>query len=415
MIKKITISEFINYLILLLILVIPLSYNIRDIIYGIIILLWIIEGNFKYKFNILKNYLDKVLILYFSLFILRFVSNLWSDSLYNGSYKGSENSILYCLEYDFFYLLIIPIIITSFKKEYIKKAFSVFIIGMFISEIASYGIIFGFWTTKYGNITNPTPFLHNHSFYSLFLAIIIFWLFKIVLDEKNRIKKFLYSIFILTATTNLFLNSGRTGQILFIILLFFSLIYFFKLNLKTILGFLFVSIMIVSIYYKISPNFQRRALQTVYSLKKIENKQFNTSLGGRMLAYFVVKDIAKKYPFGVGVGSAKKYLILESKKYGKANSNFFISQLPHAHNQFLQILLEIGFLGLIIFILFIIFLFKEIKNSEYSYSFYIFFIAYFFTLMIETWIRNKYVFILFNIFLAIFITSKSQSKVKNFL
>lgn len=415
MLKKISINELINYLILALVFVIPLSYKLRDIIYGLIIVLWVIEGNYKLKFNILKNSLDKILIVYFLLFILRFFSNFWSDALYNGSYRGHENSILYCLEYDFFCLLIIPIILTSFKKENIKKAFSAFILGMFISEIVSYGIVFGFWTTKYGIPSNPTPFLHNHSFYSMFLAITIFWLFKIVIKEKSKIKKFLYSLFIFTATTNLFLNSGRTGQILFVILLFFSLIYFFHLKLKTILIFLLVSFITFVLYYKISPNFHNRMNQTINAIKKIEKGKFNTSFGGRVLAYLVVKDIVIKHPFGVGVGSARKYLAIESKKYGKNNSSFFISNLPHAHNQFLQFLLETGFLGFILFIVFWIVLFKEIKKSRYDYYFYIFFLSYFFTLMIETWIRNKYVFLLFNIFLAIFILSKNQTNLKNSL
>lgn len=416
LLKRISLNDLINYLILALIFVIPLSYKLRDIIYGLIIILWIIEGNFKYKFNIFKNYLDKLLVIYFFLFILRFISNFWSDSLYNGSYRGNENSFLYCLEYDFFYLLIIPIILTSFKKDSIRKAFSAFILGMFISEIVSYGIILGFWVTKYGTPSNPTPFLHNHSFYSMFLAITIFWLFKIVIEEKSKIKKFLYSFFIFTAATNLFLNSGRTGQILFIILLLFSLIYFFHLKLKTILIFFIISIVTVIIYYKISHNFQQRILETVYSLKQIKHNKFNTSFGGRILAYFVVRDIVKEYPFGVGVGSARKYLVEYSKKYGNENSLFFISQLPHTHNQCLQFLLEIGFLGLILYLIFWIFLFEEIKNSrEYSYYFYVFFLSYFFTLMIETWIRNKYAFLFFNIFLAIFILSKNQIKLKNSL
>ena len=408
---KIRINSLLNYLILGLIFIIPLSYKLRDIIYEVIIFLWIFEGNFRYKFKVLKENINIVLIIYFSLFLLRFLSNFWSDSFYEGSF-GDSNSILYSLSYDFFYLLIIPIILTSFKKEYTHKAFSAFILGMFISEIVSYGIIFELITTKHGNIKNPTPFLHNHSFYSLFLVIAIFWLFKIVLEEKNKLKKFLYSIFILTATTNLFLNSGRTGQILFLVLLFFSLIYFFKLKFKTILLFSLISIITLIGYYKISPNFQKRTLETLVALKKVKEKKFNTSLGGRILAYFITKDIILKHPFGVGVGSAKKYLHLESKKYGKQNSEFFISQLPHAHNQFLQFLIETGFLGGIMFIAFWIFLFRKIKYRENSYYFYIFFIAYFFTLIIETWIRNKYAFLLFNIFLGLLFI---QRRVKNSL
>ena len=409
------INEWINYLLIVLVFLIPIT-PLRDYIYGLIIFLWLIEGNFITKFKILKKNFHIILIIYLSLYLLRFLSNFWSDSLYEGSYRGG-NSIIYCLTYDFFYLLIIPIILTSFKKEYFKYIISSFILSMFISEIISYGIIFGLWTTKHGSFSNPTPFLHNHSFYSLFLVITIFWLLKLVMEEDNKTKKIIYSIFILTATTNLFLNSARTGQVIFIILLFFSLIYFYQLKLKTIITFLIISILSFFIYYKISPNFKFRVNQTLYSIQKIEENKFNTSLGGRVLAYIVVKNIAIKHPFGVGVGSSRKYLDKEVEKYGKENMLFFKSQISHTHNQFLQNLLETGIIGLILYILFWILIFKNIKNTEHSYYFYIFFISYFLTLNIETLIRNKYSFLLFNIFLSIFIMElikESKTPYKNY-
>ena len=388
---KTNINKYINYFLIGLVFVIPISYHWRDIILGVIILLWIFEGNFKNKYLKLKNNINVALIMFLSVYILRFLSNLWSDSFIDGSFKTSHyfNSFDYVIRHDFFYIAIIPIILTSFNVKYTKKIITSFIFGMLVSEITSYGIIFGFWTTKHGTPYNPTPFMSYHSTYSLLLVIAIFWLLHMAFIEKEKLKKLFYSIFFLTATLNLFYNAGRTGQVIFFILLAFFLIYHFKLSFKTIVGFLFISIFSFFLLFNISKIFQKRVYQAQNDIEKVLKGDFASSWGGRTMAWFVAKDIFLKYPIlGVGVGDIKKDIWKDSEKYGKKNSNFFKHSLPHLHNQFLQILIETGIIGFSFFILFWIYFLKERYNKDIEYFIYSFILIYLIAFLTEVFLMK---------------------------
>lgn len=409
--KKIDFNKYINYLIISLAFVIPISYSFRDIILSLIIVLWILEGNFKEKWEKLKKNINIALLAYLGVFIIRFLSNFWSSSLNEGSYKAKFylNSMDYVFRYDFFYLSIIIIVLTSFNVKYTKKVISSFILGMFVSEIVSYGIILGFWRTRIGMPYNPTPFLANHSTYSLFLVIAIFWILEFAYREKEKWKKILYYLFSLTATANLFFNAGRTGQVIYIFLIFFYAFYHYRSSIKKIVLILLAGVFGVLIFYKISHLFQHRVSEAKRDIVYMINGHFNTSWGGRMLAWFVAKDIFIKHPLmGVGVGSVKKEMFEEVAKYGKSNAEFFNQSLPHLHNQFLQILAETGLVGEFLFIVALIFLFKEKYKKDVDYYVKVFLIAYLIAFMTETFLMKNTSYLLFNLFIAVFMLNRER-------
>ncbi len=102
----------------------------------IIFLFWILEADFKRKYFEIKNNYFIIAIFIFILYSL--IAVLWSSDK------------IFALEYvkKYYHFLIIPIIFTSLKKEYIDKVFSAFLLGMLISEITSYGIFFELWTKR---------------------------------------------------------------------------------------------------------------------------------------------------------------------------------------------------------------------------------------------------------------------------
>ncbi len=406
-------NKLINYLIIALAFVIPLSYHLRDIILILIILLWIFEGNYKEKFNKFKK-IDKSLIIYISVFVLLLVSNLWSSSLTGGSFKLHQyhNSIDFWIRFYLFYLFIIPVIVTSFDKKYTLIAIKSFILAMFISEITSYGIIFGLWRTKYGSPSDPTPFLRYHAEYSLFLAIMIFWLFKFFKDEKNRFRKILIAIFLFTATTNLFFNSGRTGQVIFIFLLFYAIYYYYKLSFKSILIFIVGSLLVFGFYYKISSNFHNRIDYGISNLKNaLIYHNFKSSWGGRLYCWILAKDMWLKSPiFGIGMGNTKKEMQIVTKKKHPEMYNFTIAELPHLHNQYLQILVEIGIIGEILFIIAMIKFFLVKYKREIKYFAYILLIAYTIANFTEVFFMKPPTFLFFNLFISIFILNKETNE-----
>jgi len=404
-IKKYDLNIYINYLIVVLAFAIPVSYSLRDIILGIILVLWLAEGGFKKKYEKIKANINVALLAYFAVFILRFLSNFWSSSLHEGSYKAKFyfNSFDYVIRYDFFYLSIILVILSSFNVKYTKKVISSFILGMFVSEIVSYGIILGLWTTRVGTPHDPTPFLANHSIYSLFLSIAIFWVLDFAYKERNIWKKILYYIFSFTATMNLFFNAGRTGQFIYLFLVFVYAYYHYKNSLKKILSIIFFAFVIVILFYGTSKMFQKRIYMAKHDIVYMMKGHYNTPWGGRVLAWYVTRDLFFKHPvLGCGVGGVKKEMFEDVQKYGQRNALYFQNRLPHMHNQFLQIIAETGIVGGIFFAVFLFFVFKTKYRRDVAYYAAVFLTAYTIAFFTETFLMKNASFLLFNMFIAIF-------------
>jgi len=399
-----------NVFILMLIFVAPLSVALTNIFVGLVILLWIVEGNFKEKFNKLKN-LDKALVFFLLIYVLQFVSLLWSDSIYTGGYWSGyyNNAIDFLLRHEFFYLIVALIVYISFKKEWTQKAINVFIAVMLISEIVSYGIIFGLWTTKKGHIGDPSPFL-NHSAYSALLAWTIFLLLEKFFKAKNIYYKIFYAFFITTATLNLFLNTGRTGQLVFIVLLIFYIVEKFKLSWKSIL-FSFVGIsLIIGLNYRFNKTFNNRINQAINDIKLINQQNYASSWGLRYLSILLSKKCLETNPFfGYGFADAKKEVMLEVEKYDKKSAQAYKRQHnPDMHNQYLQFFNEIGLIGIFLLLAFFYFYFKTNFSDEVKIIAHLFMIDYIVIFFTGTFLRMESTFILFLIFTTIFLLNKKE-------
>ena len=73
--------------------------------------------------------------------------------------------------------------------------------------------------------------------------------------------KIIYSVFFLSVAINLFINTGRTGQIAFFGALIVLFIYKYKLSVKSAFLSLLSIIFIFYLAYSFSPNFKNRMNQ----------------------------------------------------------------------------------------------------------------------------------------------------------
>ena len=82
---------------------------------------------------------------------------------------------------------------------------------------------------------------------------------------------------------------------------------------------------------------------------------YDTSAGARYGAILVSLDLIQKHPFlGEGLGYARaSYIktIKDSAIYSK--SKYLIKVMSDLHNQYMQVLIEVGIVGFVIFLLFI--------------------------------------------------------------
>jgi len=350
LLKKFNVSLILNYTILLYAFLLPFSRAGINIMGGVLFLLWLLEGNFKNKLKLNATY--KTIFLLFAFMVL---SYLWSNDY------GYAN--FYTIKY-LHYFLLSYIIWTSLKQEFLDKVLTSFISGIFVSEIISYSIFFGFYH-KIGVLSSdPTPFMH-HIEYSFYLVIATIILIDRFFTQKKWNKEKIFSLlFFTTISFNLFIINGRTGQFVYIIILFVMMITYFKLNLKTIIVSLLVGGIGFLFLYKFSPNFHNKFDRSLEMFDKTISPC--SSEGTRVYMIKIGSDIFIHNPIiGVGIGDTmevyNKYL---DSKYSYAKCSWSFS---HLHNQYIQEMVQLGIVGISLLLAIFYFLFKEAQDKKFAF------------------------------------------------
>ena len=388
-------QKYINYIIILYAFSIPISRAGITLFSVLMILLWIIEGDFKRKFNQLKN--NKFIIAIGIYVLYTFLSLLWTqyESLSHGA--GQSFKIVR--------LIILPMLViaTTIKKEYIEKVIFAFLMGMLISEILSYGIFFEWWQLKHGSPSDPTPFMH-HLDYSLFLTFTsLLLLNRFFFTDDWRLKAF-YFVYFLFATSNLFLNGGRTGHLAFAISIF--VVGFVNIKNK-FLAFFSMLILVVSIFYAayhISPVFKQRFYVGAHEINQLEadtSSKYHGSFGQRLGAWIVGTEMIKdNHFFGTGAGSE----MVEFKEYVKESAPEFhrIENIAHFHNEYVHNIVEYGVIGLILYLSFWYYLFKmKIPEKKFDNLKIIFIAVIGTSTLVELSMHNQFPMSLFALFVGI--------------
>ena len=397
-------NNYINYFIILYSFCLPISRAVVSLSIVLIFLFWILEADFKRKYFEIKN---NYFILAIFIFILySFIAVLWSSDK------------IFALEYvkKYYHFLIIPIIFTSLKKEYIDKVFSAFLLGMLISEITSYGIFFELWRKEGISPNDPSPFM-DHSNYSTYLAFTVFILMHKIIHTDDLKWKLAYSIFFLFSTSNLFLNGGRTGQFSFLITLCIIGFLNFKNKLKAVVLFISLGTTIFVSAYNISPVFKDRFDYFLHDVEvMINEKDFSNSFSLRVALWISGLEASKhNLIFGSGIGDERENANYILQKFNISNDNFKqeTENSIDFHNMYVQYIVQLGIVGLIIILLIFYLLFKlDIRDKVYRNLLIIFLILYFCHSMLGNSFHINQSMVLFVLFSSIFITIYKYEKVK---
>lgn len=350
-------SLIFNRFAILLAFVIPLSIAAYNIVLGLLSIVWLLEGKWKEKWNLIQQQpVFKAMLIYFGFVVL---SLLWTENVISGWH--------YIKQYYIF--LALPILYSSINRIHIPKILSAFLAAMIISEIISYFIYFDVMPFKLKpnwSPSDPSPFM-MHSIYSLFLVFSIFlMIIRIAYEKRSRLQAALYTFFIITMTMNLFLNSGRTGQFAFFLSLIVFIYLYYQLHwIKSLLLGLVISSIVFTISYLISPNFQNRTNETLQSIIHAYDNQEakNDSTGQRFMMCQVASEIIWKNPLiGVGIGDERdsyhhtlNHSLIKLKPY--------IVEFSDLHNTYLKVFASTGIIGLLLFIWIFYTLFKELNDN----------------------------------------------------
>jgi len=318
------------------------------------VLLWIIEGNFKHKIHLIVR--NKVILALFAFIAMNFISLFWTNNI--------DNSLGYIRRY--WYLFPILVLYTSIKKEYISTILSAFIMGMFVSEVIGYGVFFELWKFKDTLKGNISPFMH-HIEYSIFLAFTSLILLSRIFSSIKLKSKIIYSFFFVTMSANLFLTEGRTGQLALIVGLFVLALISFKNKFKALIISSLLTIFLLGGAYMFSSTFQNRVADASDSIiNVIQNKNYCTSWGSRIGAYITAQNIVTQHPM-IGAGITDNMQMFRTLIDTKYPYMMCIKELSHMHNQYLQILTQLGIIGLFFFLL-IFYMVANIQIKDISYN-----------------------------------------------
>ena len=400
-IQKINFEKTYYYTLIIFAFTLPLSRATNSLFIGILILLLLLQGNYKKHIHTLKRSPFAVTIFAFISFTT--LSLLWTQNFE----VGLNGKLLY------WYWLAIFAIALNVKQEQILTIISAFIMGMVVSEILSYGMFFEFWTIKGHGKEYPSPFM-MHIDYSIFLAFTaIILLNRLLSDHYSKKKKWILFFFFLTITGNLFINEGRTGQMAFIAGIFATVFIHYRFTLKSVLAASLLVIIIFTSAYTFSDKFQTRIHAAEHDMNQITQSKFDSSLGLRFAMYTVAIDILKEYPLlGAGVGD---YQNAAKKALAKNNHNFdhfIVSYIPkyHFHSQYLNVLVQGGIIGLsLLLMVFYRFFTLPISNPELKELSLLIVILFLVGFIPEPLLMKQFTNTLFILFAGLFLGASLQN------
>ena len=293
-----------------------------------------------------------------------------------------SNRIMVSLRDYIIFISYIVIYFLTINNIYNKKEFNSFIKILFMVSfiISLYTLIqyYGF-DPLYKNLGRLTSTIGQKNWISNYLSMIFPVIFSYFLLEKIRKNKviyyfilsFLYTTLLICQSRGIWISIGLTIILAIYIIFKFKLFKIFQENQKWIILFL-VTILSIPIVYSTDNTLNKSAI-TVPQRAMSTFDEEDISINLRLLAWGSTLDMIKdRLLFGSGIGTFKINYLEYQANFLQKNPYYikYSGKTDYAHNEYLQMVAELGILGLGIF-LSIIFVFYssalnylEKKNND---------------------------------------------------
>ena len=334
MFKTFNLDKTYQYLLITLAFLFPLTVFGGNLIIVIIVLIWLLSGNYKSKYSEIAD--SKLMIASIGFFGIHVIGLIWTEDILWG---------LHILHKMWYFLLLFPVLYTIVKKEYIRYYVIAFIASITLTEIASYLIWFEIVPPfRAATISNPTPFM-SHISYNPILAFSIYLVSHEFFFNKglSKFNFWLYSFLMITMSVNMFITGGRAGQVAFFTMLTILIFQFFnEQKVKSLFTTLIIIPIIFFSAYQTSDLFSKRVDAAIQNTIHYDDNKF-TSIGLRITFAKNSLMIIKDNPIiGVGTGDFP----IEYKRIDK----LYPTSQPittNPHNMYILILVQLGLIGLI--------------------------------------------------------------------
>ncbi len=400
MIKKEYLHRWFYFTALLFAFLLPLSRAGLNLFSLMLLLIWIIEGDFKKKFTLLKK---EPFIQALVLFILyAFLNFLWIEP------QNFKEALSY--DFKYIYFLIIPILYTSYDSQKYRDLLYAFLAGMAISSLQSLSIYFHIYNFHEVNIESLSPHMW-HTIYSIFLAFSGLTALILAMEKNHFITKILFISLTIMITTVLFLGISRTGQAIYIFGLLSILISLFRVRLSILISSLLIITFLLLTLYQLNPRFKARinvAQQDITLLTQQGN--YCSSLGGRLYTWKVAYEVFQKEPLlGMGTIDHLHYLKNSMNQDEKFSTCGIKELISYYHAQYIEQLAQSGIIGLLL-LLYLFYTFNKIETKDETLRSikYLFSMVFLLAFFLDVPFRKMFTLGLFALISSIILLEKKQ-------
>ena len=341
-----------QFLFVILGVFIPTSIAITNLVIGLLAICWILERNFKAKFDIIKS--SKWMLAIFAFIGFYALGMLWGDQHLNADWQFQRLALL----------LIFPVLMTmNLKQETIKRAIFAFLGTAFISGLVAIAInnniilplgnYLSFIDISWRNAAFITYNYHN-----VILALATTLSLYILIEKKSKYT-YLLLLFIAVYSLSIFTEKGRAGQVIFNLSVVFYIIYY---NRKKLIRLFTLLVLLFSFQFVIysSTNVYKDRFDAVSNI--IQNNGDRGKGKPDDIRYVFVKEslkrIIEKPILGYGTGSFGT-IFNEQVKTGH-----IFDKHTTPHNQYLYVWFELGILGLVLLLLIFYLQAKELFRKK---------------------------------------------------
>tara|TARA_R110000868_G_scaffold162747_1_gene394231 strand:+ start:7034 stop:8167 length:1134 start_codon:yes stop_codon:yes gene_type:complete len=371
---------------------IPLpKYNLSSQTVIVLVITWILLNPLSEKYTLFKKNKKHFFILSIPFFLA--MLGLTYSNNFNVGINKLGLQILF---------IIFPLIFSTINTRFIdrEKVISYFPIGVFISALFGACKASFFLLNNLGNYfyyDRFALFLNKHTtYFSLFVVLAILFVIHQLIHKKIEIR--LSVILLLLFVPLIYILSVRISILALLIGVMPLLVY--HLKIKYIVGLLISLPVLLGLIY-LTPNFQKRFEKSTIEDRQIEDVDF------RKLHWESVLETISHNSLlvGNGSGSNRDYLY---NKYREYKLTAAYENKYNAHNQFLEVLLNYGFFGLLFFLFLLIYLAILFINSKNSLA-----ISFLLTLIIfmltESILERHSGVIIFTLFMSLFVKTDLES------
>jgi O-antigen ligase len=318
------------WLVALLALSLPLSTSAVTVLALLILLLWVVSGDYRRKLaEIFGNAVCVAVLVYLALHVLGL---LWTVDTSGGLAMLAKQ----------WKLLLLPVMLTALPPGHRRRILFFFLAGLTLMMATTYLA----WLDLYhfGGVTpdHPTRRLF-HVVYNPMLALGCYLaLHEFLWGGGSTWRRAGMLVLALAMSVNMFITEGRAGQLAFFVLLILLVFQYFRKNIRK--GLLVAGVAVPLLFaggYTLSPTFQQRVDAARNEIAVFDSNP-NTSIGLRLLFWQNSWQIIRMHPLaGVGTGDFQRAYSWINMKYSPR-----MVATDNPHNQYILVLCQFGLMGL---------------------------------------------------------------------